>query len=719
MIELFTPKQIRCEHCGFEFVMTGSGSAAKIVCLACGKETTLKSPPAKRKSEFPEIVSKSAMDAQLCSVEQCPLLTESESGSEIAEQVKQRLRRKAERRRNILAWTVMLQVCVLLGVVLFVAKPLLLPDAIPTADSVADVDIEPETRPIPVVSPPAVQVASLPEIKEPLLAMPEVRPTLNNAPAIELLLPIVEPEYAISRFEVLPPPTFDVAMFTLSEDASGDTAPGSLLAVPGSLAMAPGSLLTTPGTPLTESVEYLPLPAPLPPAEPISREMADRLLESAKATLATDPENSALQAARAASIYEELEYTYPDSLYWIMGNAFASLSWGEPLLESSPAIETMTLSADNRYLLAQLQDKTVWLWDLQSPEDERAGYLLDRGTAEYVKFVFSPDLRWIIGGQKGGIIRIWDMSLENPGGTHITFVERVPDLQDLQLSPNGHWLVAFGNAPQPDRFGVVDSSPHSVLLWHLRQMDVMDVGVVPTATPVPSVPQTVQILRFSPNSDRLAIGGKDAIVRVFDLVGRGVGDEPFILQGHQLGITQIAFAPCGQWLATGSQDNTVRLWNLTSPHDVLESTTLFGHIGWISALTIDQSGEYILSGSYDRTIRIWNVSQNRIATAVSTPPIVLRSNLGIPELLAITRDGDKMMVQGSEGSLGIYHLPSLLGDDPEDYYKAVTFRNSRLSISKSMLTTDDQLLIFCYEHLENPSNNGIRLWALQAQPFMR
>jgi len=712
MIELFTPKQIRCEHCGFEFVMTGSGSAAKIVCLACGKETTLESPKPARKPEFPEVVPKSAARSQTCSVEQCPLLTDSEAGSAVAEQVKQRLRQRAERRRNILAWTVMLQVCVLLGVVLFVAKPLLLPEESSTADWVADVEVEPETRPIPVVAPPAVQTASQSIPVEPLLAMPEVRTTLKNIPTIESLLPIAEPEYAISPFEPSPSETVHLIFPPSILDAPalvppGDTAPGSLLTVPDSLAVIPGTFQV-------ERPE--PLPAPLPPAEPITRETADGLLESAKTTLSTDPENSARQAARAAQIYEELGYSFPDSLYWIIGNALASLSWGEPLLESSPAVETMTLSTDNRYLLAQLRDKTVWLWDLRSPEDERQGYLLDQGTAEYVKFVFSPDLRWIIGGQKNGIVRIWDMSLENPGGTLITFVDRVPDLQDLQISPNGQWLVAFGNVPQLDRFGVVDSSPHSVLLWNLCQMDV---GVVPMATPVPSMPQAVQVLRFSPNSDRLAIGGKDAVVHVFDLVGRGVADTPFILRGHQLGITQIVFAPCGQWLATGSQDNTVRLWNLTSPQAIPESTTLFGHIGWISALTIDQSGEYILSGSYDRTIRIWNVRQNRIATAIATPPIILRSNLGIPESLAITRDGDKMMVLGSEGSLGIYHLPSLLGDDSDDYYRAVTFRNSRLSISKSMLTTDDQLLIFSYEHLSNPANNGIRLWALQTQLFVR
>ena len=703
MTGFFNPKQIRCEHCGFEFIMTGFGSAAKIVCLACGKETMVSPPkPAARKPVFPEIVSKSETESLLCSVEQCPLLTHSEAGSEIAERVKLRLLQRAQRRRNILAWTVMLQVCVLIGVMLFAAKPFLVHDVsdegLPV-QPIADVEHEPDTEePIAESSSP-VYISPPPLPMLPTTVPEQTEIVEHDTFASDPFAPVGEhasigkPGFAVSPFEtaqhVFAPPMFE----TFAENAENGEEIGDAVPV-----------------------------TPLPPPEPITLEKADRLLHSAKTSLTVDPEDSVRQAAQAARIYEELGQPLPESLYWIVGNAFASLSWGEPLLESSPVVETMTLSADSRYLLAQLRDKTVWLWDLQSSDGERAGYLLDKGTAEYVKFVFSPDLRWIIGGQENGIVRIWDMSLRNPADTLITFVERAPDLQDLQISPNGHWLVAFGCPPRstasrfPDQFDAADSLPHPVLLWNLRQMEA---GVVPIATPIPLNPQPVQVVRFSPNSDRLAIGGKDAVVHVYDLAMRGIGAESFVLRGHQLGITQIVFAPCGQWLATGSQDNTVRLWNLTGSQLSPESATLTGHIGWISALTIDRTGGYVLSGSFDRTIRIWSVKHGNVQTALHTQPIVLKTNLGIPESLTLTQDGDKMIVLGSEGSLGIYHLPSLLEDDPEDYYRAVTFRNSRLSISKSLLTSDDQLLIFSYEHLLHPSNNGIRLWALQAEAFVR
>ena len=708
MIELFTHKQVRCEHCEFEFSFTGFGSAAKIVCPACGEENGVPQPPPpppvtpdpqpELSEELPLLSPvKPEEKPVLCSVDHCPLLTGSESGNAIAEQLGVRFHKRKKRRRTILAWTVTLQVCVLLGITLFVAKTWFLeekPMTSPTA-----VYIDPNTDPTFSEVFPPVAVVPLPDAAQGTT-------TWNNMTVPEPFESVAEPGYAVSPHEttqeILPSPT---------------TAPNMLAA--------------------THEPDHETVPALPPSVDSGTLEMADELLESAAISLAIDPESSVEQAIQSAKMYERLGQPYPDSMYWILGSAFASLSWGEPLLESSPAIETMTLSPNNRYLLAQLKDKTVWLWDLRKPEGERSGYLLDSGTEEYIKFVFEPKMRWIIGGQKNGTIRIWDMTLKNPAETVITFMERIADLQDMQISPDGQWLAAFGsslkgvsvsgNIPaghpiqqvnyQKERFSAQNSPSYPVLLWNLRQLERP--GIVPMASLVPSTPHPVQVLRFSPNSDRLAIGNKDAVVRVYDLTMRGVNEEPFVLRGHQLGITQIAFAPSGQWIATGSQDNTVRLWNLTSSKFAPESATLYGHDGWISALSINQTGEYIFSGSYDRTIRIWHVTRDRIGSALNEMPIALETRLGVPGELLITRDDDKMIVLGNEGSLGIYHLPSLFDNSPDYHRWAVTFRNSRLSISQCLTTSDDQLLIFSYEHLMNSSNSGIRLWPLLPQTFVR
>jgi WD40 repeat protein len=704
----FAHKQIRCEHCEFEFFFTEFGSAVKIVCPACGEEIMLHpvsgTPAPELTAPLPQVAEDKPV---ICSVETCPLLSDDEPQSTVAQEIGLRLREKNRRRHTIMAWTVTLQVCVLIGTGLFITKTVLT-----MADKTTSPPVVVQAVPVPVkpsidLLPQNYGTVPPPEYITPLPVVPEAPMAQQVVPIPEPPIVNVEPDYIVSPFEIAQD------IFSTPPIEPPTITPDLVMEIP---------------TPTT--IEETP---PIPPqVEPITLETAENLLTSAKTTLATNPEDSVAKAIRAAKIYEQLEHPLPDSMYWTLGNAFASLSWGEPLLEESSAVETMVLSPDGRCLLAQLRDRTVWLWDLQSTEKP---YCLDSGTTEYVKFVFTPDLRWIIGGQKGGVIRIWDMSLNSPENTLITFTERVHGLQDLQISPDGQWLAAFGNTAKgvavvenqttdseiqqvsywrPDRAN--DLSSYPVLVWNLRQMGA---GVVPIAMPIPPSPQPVQVIRFSPNSDRLAIGRQDAIAMVYELTTRGVNEEPFVLRGHQLAITQIAFAPSGLWMATGSQDNTVRLWSLTNSKYSPESAALYGHLGWISALMVDPTGEYLLSGSYDRTIRIWNIQRNRIATALSKAPIVLEADLGVLESLAITRDGDKMIARGNEGSLGIYHLPSLLTADSEYYHRAVTFRNSKLSISKCLLTSDDQVLIFSYEHLLNPANSGIRLWALQPQPFVR
>ena len=169
MIELFAYKQIRCEHCGFEFSFTGFGSAAKIVCPACGEENVSFPPPVSEaaiqleaamqaltsdKAVPDESASPPTPPPVVCSVEHCPLLT-GEPGNAVAgaitEQMEMKIHQKKKRRRTILAWTVTLQVCVLFGVVFFIAQTLMVPKekpAVPTGiESAAATTTLPEIVP--------------------------------------------------------------------------------------------------------------------------------------------------------------------------------------------------------------------------------------------------------------------------------------------------------------------------------------------------------------------------------------------------------------------------------------------------------------------------------------------------------------------------------------------------------------------------------------------
>ncbi len=142
-------------------------------------------------------------------------------------------------------------------------------------------------------------------------------------------------------------------------------------------------------------------------------------------------------------------------------------------------------------------------------------------------------------------------------------------------------------------------------------------------------------LDFSPDDQRLAIGFKNDEAQLWE----PASDQSQALVGHRGWVTAVAWSPDGKSLATGSIDRTVRLWDVASCQS---RATLVGHDALVASLAWDGDSTTVYSCGYDKKAIAWNAVDGTLQT-------ILRSQGDELIRIAIVNNSQQKMLTGVGG----------------------------------------------------------------------
>lgn len=229
--------------------------------------------------------------------------------------------------------------------------------------------------------------------------------------------------------------------------------------------------------------------------------------------------------------------------------------------------------------------RTVYVWDVDKPDEPIAEFEIAPQTESIGLIVFSPTGDRFAGRGIDNAIYVWNFKqkekLERLTG-HTDFI------RSLAISPDGKRLAS-------------GSWDKTARLWDVESGE--QISTLPLDEPC-----TTMGIKFSP-CGKIIAGGIAGEIRLWSAENMSLIRTILQPENNQWAYA-LAFSPCGRSLASGTwwqkgmEKMAIRLWDVETGENI---HTFWGHTTDVQSLAFSPDGTLLASGGYDGIILLWDV----------------------------------------------------------------------------------------------------------------
>ena len=309
--------------------------------------------------------------------------------------------------------------------------------------------------------------------------------------------------------------------------------------------------------------------------------------------------------------------TYPTSKpLQVLNEILNNIHHKNQIKLNEQGISSLTLSRDNKTIIAGGNDGTVKLWNTQNNEIK----ILNKLPKKITKIIVASKNKRIIFADLEGSVQISDSE-----GNLIDVLE-AENVTSFNLSPDEKYIVTGDNQ---GTLTLWTQGGKLLKTWKAHQGNITSIA-------------------FSPNSKIIVSSSNDTSIALSTIGGQ----KTTTLTKHHSIVNNVAFSPNGKIFASGSADNTIKLWTSTGEFfkDIADNSP-------VNSLAFSPDGKTLISGNSDKTIKLWNVNPDS-RKETGTLRDTLNGHQNIVTIVIYSPDGKSIISGDQDGIVKLWRSPS-------------------------------------------------------------